>query len=638
MKPDDSNPTGLFANQVVQYSVPHYQRRQAWSAEKHFEPLWADIEGKANDWFNATEPKSHYLGAVVLAKRPKKGVRGIDRCLVIDGQQRLSTLQYLLKALKLLSDESEYEDGSLSIQQELYNTNETMMDRAEIQKYKLWPTFRDRDAHCRVMQSESVIALKQAFAENFTKAGQLYANQDHPRPLATTWFFYNRISGWIDEIADEGERVRGLEAVRKAVTKSLQLIILWLEPKDDPQVIFECLNGRGEPLRPTDLIKNFIFMTGEAEAAEQSEEMTEESSLFKSWSKLDEPMWMGDVARGRITHTLLEWLIYYVLQVETGEDLDNSQMYETYQTWAAPRSGTPVSSRQQVDILLSYATLLQDFVSANPLTPIGKFGQIVKGLDVTVVSAVALAVAKNCDVESQEDIFRAIESYLVRRDVCGLPKKAYNVIFLALLNQLKTKGFALDVLTSYLSSLQGDSSLWPDDVVYAHSIKTRAIYGGGSSLNLCRLMLAAVAAQIGGGHASELQWRLDWGKLHVEHLMPQSWYEHWPLPNSSMATEEQAKISLHRSDDDSEEGKQFAFIRRREQLKNTLGNLTVLNEAINTEIKNYAWATKQTAIRAATQLRMNYDIVSEPAWNEDKIVARSQSLADILLHLWPKNN
>jgi hypothetical protein len=49
MKPDDSNLTGLFANQVVQYSVPHYQRRLTWTEEKHFEPLWADIEAKAND-------------------------------------------------------------------------------------------------------------------------------------------------------------------------------------------------------------------------------------------------------------------------------------------------------------------------------------------------------------------------------------------------------------------------------------------------------------------------------------------------------------------------------------------------------------------------------------------------------------
>jgi hypothetical protein len=245
MKPDDSNPTGLFANQVVQYCIPHYQRRLTWAEERHFEPLWADIEGKANDWFNGIEPKSHYLGAVVLAKRPKKRVRGIDRCLVIDGQQRLSTLQYLLKSLKLISDEVGHEDGSLSIQQELFNTKEAMM--VDVQKYKLWPTFRDREAHRKVMQAQSIGDLRNAFPGAFTQVGHLYKSDDHERPLATTWFFHQRIKAWIDEIDDPQSKTRGLESLRNAVTRSLQLIILWLEPSDDPQVIFECLNGRGSP-------------------------------------------------------------------------------------------------------------------------------------------------------------------------------------------------------------------------------------------------------------------------------------------------------------------------------------------------------------------------------------------------------
>jgi Protein of unknown function DUF262/Protein of unknown function (DUF1524) len=515
---------------------------------------------------------------VVLAKRPKKGVRGIDRCLVIDGQQRLSTLQYILKSLKLLTDEIGYEDGSLSIQQELFNTNETMMDHAEVQKYKLWPTFRDRDAHRKVMASGTADDLRLTFPDAYTKARRLYQGANHPRPLATTQFFYERLKGWVDDIADEQSKIKGLEAIRNATTRSLQLIILWLQPKDDPQVIFECLNGRGSPLRPTDLIKNLVFMTGENEASDRSEELNEESGLFKSWSKLDEPGWSEDVTRGRTTQTRLEWLIYYTLQVEMGEDLDMSRTYETYQRWVAPKVGAAIASAQQVEELLSYASILQDLIAENPETPIGKFGQVSQGLDITVVSAVALGIAKNCDVATQGAMFAALESYLIRREVCGLPKKAYNVTFLALLKELRKNGFTLTSLTSYLASLQGESSLWPDDGLFAHNLKARSLYGGKAGLNVCRLLLAAVAEKIGGNHASELQWRLDWGKLHLEHLMPQSWYEHWPLAGGVYATESDAKISLYRAEDDSPEGKRFALIKRREQLKNTLGNLTVLNQ------------------------------------------------------------
>lgn len=103
MKPEDTDVHSLFALQRKQYCVPHYQRPRAWSAEKHWAPLFADVEGKANAWLADTTPSSHYLGAVVLAARSSVTLWGIDRVLVIDGQQRLSTLQYLLQALCIVA-------------------------------------------------------------------------------------------------------------------------------------------------------------------------------------------------------------------------------------------------------------------------------------------------------------------------------------------------------------------------------------------------------------------------------------------------------------------------------------------------------------------------------------------------------
>jgi hypothetical protein len=163
-------------------------------------------------------------------------------------------------------------------------------------------------------------------------------------------------------------------------------------------------------------------MTGEAEAADRSEEISEESALFRAWSKLDEPKWMQDITRGGITQSRLDWLIYYALQVEMGEDLDASRIYETYQKWAAPKIGPIISSSQQVDTLLAYGAILQQFISESPVTPIGRFGQVAQGLDITVGSGVALAVAKNCDHLTQTRMFEIIESYLVRRETCGLPR------------------------------------------------------------------------------------------------------------------------------------------------------------------------------------------------------------------------
>lgn len=634
MKADDSNVTELFAHQIGQYCIPHYQRPQAWRVDKHWEPLWADVEGKANDWLNEVTPKPHYLGAVVLAKRQKIGVRGIDRLLVIDGQQRLSTLQYLLKALSLVTDELEYEDGSLSIREELYNTNETMMDRPDVQRHKLWPTFRDRDAHRLVMRANSIVALRDQFPNNFTKSGKLYVNYQHPRPLEATWFFYHKILLWIEDLAGQQEKTNGIEAVRKAITTSLQFIILWLEETDDPQVIFECLNGRGEPLRSTDLIKNFIFMAAETSAKDSSDDFTEESPLYKLWSKFDEPVWSEGVTRGRLTRTRLEWLIYYCLQAETGQDLDISRSYESYQKWAAPKNTNRLAASEQIDILLDYATHLQTFIAEDPSLPIGRFGKIAQSLDVTTVSAVSLAIAKNCDPSTQVEMFDCLASYLVRRETCGLTKKAYNVIFLALLKELRRGGFNLETLKNHLGSLNGDASLWPDDARFARDVATRKIYGSGSALNICRLLLATAAARIGASHASEVQWSPDWTHLHVEHLMPQAWFEYWPLPDGTLASPEEALNAPLTSDENSDAARRINVIQRREQLKNTLGNLTVLNKAINMKIKHYAWPIKREEVREVTQLRMNFDLVSEPIWNEDRIRERGLSLAQLLATVW----
>ncbi len=635
MKPDEANVTGLFAQQIVQYCIPHYQRPQAWQVDKHWEPLWADIEAKANDWLSGGEPKQHYLGAIVLAKRQKTGVRGIDRNLVIDGQQRLSTLQYLLKALSLVTDERGYQDGSLSLRQELFNTNENMMDNADVQKHKLWPTFRDRDAHIKVMRSATSEEIRQEFKGSFTQVGELYVNERHARPLQATWFFYRKIGKWLEENTAEETNILALEAMRKAITQSLQLIILWLEPQDDPQVIFECLNGRGEPLRATDLIKNFVFMAAEAEVAVGPKELTEESPLFKSWSKLDEPIWLQDVARGRITKSRLEWLIYYCLQAETGEDLDSSRTYQAYQKWAAPNPANRISAENQVAAILSYADSLQYFISESPEYPIGAFGKIAQAFDVTTVSPVALAIAKNCDLATQTEMFNAIESYLVRRETCGMTKKSYNIIFLALLRELRKHGFTAEVLTNYLGSLDGEASLWPNDERFYRALTTRSIYGSGAALTVCRLLLATAASRIGSNHASEAQWSPEWKTLHVEHLLPQSWYEYWPLSDETYASPEEAKTALYLPDDESESGKRGKLIRQRENLKNTLGNLTILNKEINMQIKNHPWQIKQGAIGDATQLRMNFDLVSEPSWGEAKIQERANNLASILLSSWP---
>src|ERR1700730_4492799 len=82
-----------------QYLVPFYQRAYVWNKEEQWEPLWNDIAEKAEMRSRGDTPAPHFLGAIVLEPQARRGLRGVETFHIIDGQQRLTTLQYFLVAL-----------------------------------------------------------------------------------------------------------------------------------------------------------------------------------------------------------------------------------------------------------------------------------------------------------------------------------------------------------------------------------------------------------------------------------------------------------------------------------------------------------------------------------------------------------
>jgi hypothetical protein len=273
----------------------------------------------------------------------------------------------------------------------------------------------------------------------------------------------------------------------------------------------------------------------------------------------------------------------------------------------------------------------------DPSMPIGSFGRVANALDVTTVAPTALAIVRQCATEDQRAMLTAIESYLIRREVCGLTKKNYNIAFLSLLRELKRNGFTVAVLTRQLLSLEGEASLWPDDERFRKALLTRGIYGGGAALGLCRLLLARAAVRIGATTVAEAAWAPDWKSLHVEHLLPQSWFDYWALPDGSFATDDEARQAAVATDEQVAVQPRLQAIRKREGLKNTVGNLTILNSALNVEIKNRAWPVKRDAIRDNTQLRMNFDLAALENWNEELIEQRSRAIYEIVIAEWPHN-
>jgi hypothetical protein len=114
--------------------------------------------------------------------------------------------------------------------------------------------------------------------------------------------------------------------------------------------------------------------------------------------------------------------------------------------------------------------------------------------------------------------------------------------------------------------------------------------------------------------------------LEIEHILPQTWYEHWPLPDGSNAP---ADLVYGLTD------KQRELVERRKSLIHVLGNLTLLTKPANLEVYNYAFDREKRARLRASLLRLNQDVAAEATWNEDGIVRRAQRLAELAIKIWP---
>jgi hypothetical protein len=232
-----------------QYKVPFYQRAYVWTLEKQWPLLWEDIKDKADERLAGTTPAPHFLGAIVVEPQDKFGLRGVDTLHIIDGQQRLTTLQYVLAGIRLATRDLKIGDYESYLADVLDNPNPSTMANANVEVFKVWPTFSDQKAFVEAMTADKLVTLQTRYPAHFTQANTLRRiGIVHPAALNAIWNFADWAKTWIE---DNGG-VDAVEALVMAVLTDLKVVLIQLEKGDDAQVIFETLNGRGaEPIHRT---------------------------------------------------------------------------------------------------------------------------------------------------------------------------------------------------------------------------------------------------------------------------------------------------------------------------------------------------------------------------------------------------
>lgn len=628
MKSDDITVQQLFQDRR-QYMVPFYQRAYVWTLGNQWDQLWEDILAKAEARLLGSAITPHFLGAIVLDPQPRSGLIGVDTLHIIDGQQRLTTLQFILKAAKMVLKTVNATSISEIITSTLINSNPDTMRDSNIEKYKVWPTFRDRDDFKRAFAAESRDELRMAFPDSFTQRESLRKiGIYHPSPLEAIWYFSGQFERWI-RAGGEAEISLRSETLATSILQDLKVVSIVLGKGDDAQVIFETLNGRGAQLHATDLIKNFIFMRADKEGDDSK-------NLYESlWSPFEKSYWNEIQRRGRMSKPRIEWFIHASLQATMQEEVDLGRLYFEYRRFALGDS-IPYKAKDQLEFLSKFSALYSDMTNKRGSEPIAVFGRRISSYDVTTLHPLALFIgASGLNDTEKNKMYDLLVSYVVRRLMCGLTPKNYNNVFMSLLKSLSRSELSATTLQNLLGSLTGEASRWPRDEEFKNACENSPLFPGLLDSARMRAVLSELEYALRDSARTEDPLWAEMGHLDVEHILPQSWFAHWPLPNGDLAERSDLngiglKILLGTALSDREE----AIVEREEKLK-TLGNLTLLNLSVNREAQNKAFPVKKGLLIENTNLRLNIPVLAKNGWDEKSIEERGKMLAQTALKIWP---
>lgn len=365
MKADAYSLNQVFSNER-QLFAPLFQRPYVWNKEKQWEPLWEDIKKMVEN--TLTDPESnapHFLGAVVL-EQIKVPIGKPDARSIIDGQQRLTTLQVFLAAFRDICS-NVYPETKLSqaLNKFIYNDEDIYPDEED--KFKLWPTNIDREPYKIVLNAKK-------YEDVETKSRN--DNFEHKKIVQAYKYFYSQIYKWArDEASNTTDKLRTLYHILK---KELRVVVIDMGKEDDAQVIFETLNARGTPLLPTDLVKNFLFHKA-------MEENKNTESLYDSyWREFDEneSFWRGEITHGRLKRPLIDLFLQHYLTLMKLTDVSLNSLFSEYQSFA---KNSDKDSETLLRSFREHAEHFKHFFTIDRDTFEGEFFYKLKTLDTTTV-------------------------------------------------------------------------------------------------------------------------------------------------------------------------------------------------------------------------------------------------------------
>lgn len=584
--------------------VPLFQRPYVWNKENQWEPLWDDVIRVTERMLKRPHEKHfpHFLGAVVLQQVPH-GTGLMQQRTIIDGQQRLTTLQLLLDALHAELVIASQTAAAMRLEPLVTNAQPFCANPED--RFKVWPTNRDRPAFNAVMGATPPIDYD-------------VIDHKHERMVQAHRYFSEQARQWLNEGApDIATRAAAIETV---VRDHLQMVVIDLAADENAQEIFETLNARGAQLTAADLIKNFIFQRLLEAGADV------ERAYQRYWKEFETAFWEAEVNVGRVRQPRSSVFLNHWLIARTGEELVAREVFTRFKSFADFDSGVPMGLLlEQVD---RAAHVYRRFVGgaatlSGPLDRLGLFAYRTSVLESEVIKPLVLLLL---DPEQQQvpdeqlaKALESVESWMVRRMLVRATTKNYNNVIADLITLLRTspRAVAGNAVEEFLASQRGISRYWPDDDEVRSELSELLAYRRLGRGRL-RMVLEAVEDHLRGwrnGKAGLGGERVTRGQYAIEHVMPRKWTAHWPLQGPGQTAD------------------------GRDRLVHTIGNLTLLTGKLNTRVSNGPWlgnAGKRKSLEGHDVLFLNRELCKrEDDWTDEAIRSRTVAITALIIEIWP---
>lgn len=625
MQANPRNLDSLF-NSQLRYVVPMFQRLYVWQQTPQWTTLWEDVVEKADLQLLGQKSNAHYLGALIIEGVRPNSPREVKRFLVIDGQQRLTTLQLLICAFRDLARRHEWKTLDRSTTRYLENADQDVMEKPEEELLKLWPTTLNREVFKKVVTAGSRSLVETTFP--LVRRPRKRYPEPRSNLVEAYLYFSTVIETWVHaSTAGTGKTEEECAfSLLQALQQDFCVVEIALAEGDDSQEIFYSLNSQGRPLSQSDLLRSLIFMRAEKEKVDRD-------ALFAEyWGRFETPFWSTEIRRGGRSYSRLDLALRFFLMAKTGALVDARRVNEEYRRWIPTQAKRYPTVREELSDFARYGERYESYEgSTGAGLPSTDLRRVIVDFDISTALPLILYLELDAGLDRHQldGCLKMVESFIVRRAFTGEETKEYNKFFVEVIGSLlHLSGAAVaSALAQKLMSGAGTTRVWPSDSKVVETAISRRV---GAEMRTPALRLILERLEIASRTKKSESTDIPAG-LQIEHVLPQQWSTHWPLNGTPVPA-----IAVDFPHMATGDLAQFAdSIRDRSASLQTLGNLTLLNQYANPAASNGPFSIKTTEYKNSV-LRLNryFDQLSE--WDEERIKQRGKELGEALCKTWPR--